>query len=113
MDPVHGETSYQGSKLKGSKGVHHRCDSGTGRAPPLLRGADVAISLSAGRKIRCTSAVPIEAEGRKAVALPGDITNEDWCRELVATAVMRWVDLIISSSTLASAVARIFCSFDR
>ena len=29
----------------------------------------------------------IKAEGRTAVELPGDITSEDWCHELVATAV--------------------------
>lgn len=29
----------------------------------------------------------IEAEGRTAVDLPGDITDEQWCRDLVAQAV--------------------------
>lgn len=104
MDPVpdHGETSYQGSgKLKGRKALVTGGDSGIGRAAAIAfarEGADVAISYLPEEKSDAQEVLKlIEAEGRKAVALPGDITNEDWCRELVATAVkeMGGLDILV------------------
>ena len=60
---------------------------GNGRAIALLfarEGADVAISDLESEAADAREVVAlIEAEGRKAVALPGDITEEAWCRELV------------------------------
>jgi len=94
MDPVpdHGETSYQGSgKLKGRKALVTGGDSGIGRAAAIAfarEGADVAISYLETEEADAKEVVQlIEAEGRKAVALPGDITDEAWCRELVARTV--------------------------
>ncbi|MGI4778557.1 MAG: SDR family oxidoreductase [Janthinobacterium lividum] len=94
MDPVpdHGETSYQGSgKLKGRKALITGGDSGIGRAAAIAfarEGADVAISYLATEKSDAQEVLQlIEAEGRIAVALPGDITEEQWCRDLVAEAV--------------------------
>ena len=104
MDPVpdHGETSYRGSgKLKGRKALITGGDSGIGRAAAIAfarEGADVAISYLPQEKSDAQEVLKlIEAEGRKAVALPGDITNEDWCRELVATAVkeMGGLDILV------------------
>jgi NAD(P)-dependent dehydrogenase (short-subunit alcohol dehydrogenase family) len=94
MDPVpdHGETSYVGSgKLKGRKALVTGGDSGIGRAAAIAfarEGADVAISYLDAEQADADAVVElIEAEGRKAVALPGDITNEAWCREMVDSAV--------------------------
>ena len=104
MDPVpdHGETSYQGSgKLKGRRALVTGGDSGIGRAAAIAfarEGADVAISYLPEEKSDAQQVLKlIEAEGRKAVALPGDITNEPWCRELVATAVkeMGGLDILV------------------
>jgi NAD(P)-dependent dehydrogenase (short-subunit alcohol dehydrogenase family) len=104
MDPVpdHGETSYWGSgKLKGRKALVTGGDSGIGRAAAIAfarEGADVAISYLPEEKSDAQEVLKlIEAEGQKAVALPGDITNEDWCRELVATAVkeMGGLDILV------------------
>jgi hypothetical protein len=90
--PDHGETSYKGSgKLIGRKALVTGGDSGIGRAAAIAyarEGADVAIAyLPAEEKDAAEVVTLIEAEGRKAVALPGDITDEAWCRELVARAV--------------------------
>ena len=90
--PDHGETSYTGSgKLKGRKALITGGDSGIGRAAAIAfarEGADVAISYLPSEKPDAAEVLKlIEAEGRKAIDLPGDITDEAWCRDLVAQAV--------------------------
>ena len=94
MDPKpdHGETSYAGSgKLKGRKALVTGGDSGVGRAAAIAyarEGADVAISYLPSEQADAEEVIKlIEAEGRKALALPGDITDEAWCREMVARTV--------------------------
>jgi NAD(P)-dependent dehydrogenase (short-subunit alcohol dehydrogenase family) len=94
MDPVpdHGEESYKGSgKLQGRKALITGGDSGIGRAAAIAyarEGADVAISYLGTEEADAKEVIAlIEAEGRKAIALPGDVTDETWCRELVAKAV--------------------------
>jgi len=90
--PDHGETSYTGSgKLKGRKALITGGDSGIGRAAAIAfarEGADVAISYLPSEKPDAVEVLKlIEAEGRKAIDLPGDITDEAWCRDLVSQAV--------------------------
>lgn len=94
MDPKpdHGEESYVGSgKLTGRKALVTGADSGIGRAAAIAyarEGADVALSYLPAEEEDAKAVVAlIEAEGRKAVALPGDITDENWCRDLVAQTV--------------------------
>lgn len=90
--PDHGETSYKGSgKLTGRKALVTGGDSGIGRAAAIAyarEGADVAISYLANEETDAAEVIAlIEAEGGKAVALPGDVTDEEWCRTLVAKTV--------------------------
>lgn len=94
MDPVpdHGETTYQGSgKLEGRKALITGGDSGIGRAAAIAyarEGADVAISYLPSEAADAAEVIQlIEAEGRKAIDLPGDVTDETWCQDLVAQAV--------------------------
>jgi len=94
MDPVpdHGEESYEGSgRLKGRKALVTGGDSGIGRAAAIAfarEGADVAISYLPEEETDAKQVIElIEAEGRKAVALPGDIQQEAWCLEMVEKAV--------------------------
>ena len=96
MDPKpdHGETSYKGcGKLPGRKALITGGDSGIGRAAAIAyarEGADVAINYLPSEEADAQEVVRlIEAEGRKAVALPGDITDESFCRDLVKGAVER------------------------
>lgn len=94
MDPApdHGETSYQGSgRLTGRKALITGGDSGIGRAAAIAyarEGADVAIGYLPSEEADGKEVIAlIKAEGRTALALPGDITSEDWCRSMVQQAV--------------------------
>lgn len=84
----HGEKTYRGAgRLEGRKALVTGGDSGIGRAVAIAfarEGADVAISyLAREEKDAQETAAFIEEAGRKAVAIPGDITSEGFCRDLV------------------------------
>jgi len=107
MDPVpdHGEETYCGSgKLTGRKALITGGDSGIGRAVAIAyarEGADVAIAFLPSENSDAQEVIAlIEAEGRKAVALPGDITDEAWCRQLVADAVdgLGGLDILVTNA---------------
>ncbi len=90
--PDHGETSYKGSgKLEGRKALITGGDSGIGRAAAIAyarEGADVAIGYLPSEEADAREVITlIEAEGRKALALPGDIKNENWCKAMVEKTV--------------------------
>src|SRR3979490_1461559 len=90
--PDHGETSYRGSgRLAGRKALITGGDSGMGRAAAIAyarEGADVAINYFPTEEPDAKEVIDlIKAAGRKAVAIPGDIRNEAFCRQLVDRAV--------------------------
>jgi hypothetical protein len=93
MEPKadHGEESYRGSgRLAGRRALITGGDSGIGRAAAIAfarEGADVAIAHLKREQQDADEVIKlIEAEGRKAISLPGDITDEEWCGELVRKA---------------------------
>lgn len=90
--PDHGETSYRGSgRLAGRKALITGGDSGIGRAAAIAyarEGADVAIGYLPSEEADAEEVIDlIRAEGRKALGLPGDVKDEDWCRRLVSETV--------------------------
>jgi len=107
MDPKpdHGETSYQGhGRLQGRKALITGADSGIGRATAIAfarEGADVAIVYLPSEEADAREVIGlIEAEGRKAVAIPGDIKDHAFCRELVETAVSKLggLDILVNNA---------------
>src|SRR4051812_37320039 len=103
--PDHGETSYKGSgKLAGRKALITGGDSGIGRAAAIAyarEGADVAINYLPVEEPDAKEVVElIRAEGRKAVALPGDITDESFCKKLVSDAMsgLGGLDILVNNA---------------
>jgi NAD(P)-dependent dehydrogenase (short-subunit alcohol dehydrogenase family) len=107
MDPPpdHGETSYKGSgRLAGRKALITGGDSGMGRAAAIAyarEGADVAINYFPTEEPDAQEVVAlIKAEGRTALALPGDLRDEAFCRKLVEDTVkgLGGLDIIVSNA---------------
>ncbi|MFB8387149.1 SDR family oxidoreductase [Microbacterium sp. NPDC055910] len=89
--PDHGEESWQGrGRLDGLKAFITGGDSGIGRAVAIAfarEGADVAISyLPEEEEDARDVAHWIEKAGRTAVLLPGDLRDEQTCRDVVTRA---------------------------
>jgi len=103
--PDYGEDSYIGSgRLEGRKAVITGGDSGIGRAVALAfarEGADVLISyLDVEEPDAQEIRQAIEDAGRKAVLVPGDITDEAHCRTIIDRAVdeLGGVDILVNNA---------------
>ena len=107
MDPVpdHGEKTYKGSgRLAGRKALITGGDSGMGRAAAIAyarEGADVAINYLPAEEADAQEVIAlIQQAGRKAVAIPGDLTDEAFCKKLVTEAVsgLGGLDIVVSNA---------------
>ena len=103
--PDHGEKSYKGSgRLLGRKALITGGDSGMGRAAAIAyarEGADVAINYYPTEEPDAKQVVElIRAAGRKAVAIPGDLRDASFCRQLVAKAIdgLGSLDIVVSNA---------------
>ena len=103
--PDHGEKSYVGTgRLAGRKALITGGDSGMGRAAAIAyarEGADVAINYLPAEEADAREVVDlIRQAGRKAVAIPGDLRDESFCRNLVETAVreLGGLDIVVSNA---------------
>jgi NAD(P)-dependent dehydrogenase (short-subunit alcohol dehydrogenase family) len=103
--PDHGETSYKGSgRLQGRKALITGGDSGMGRAAAIAyarEGADVAINYLPAEEADAKEVIDlIKKEGRKAIAIPGDLRDEAFCKRLVDEAVkgLGGLDILVSNA---------------
>lgn len=102
--PDHGESSYRSSgKLAGKKAVITGADSGIGRAVAgayAREGADVLLAyLNEGDDAKETQRV-VEAAGRKAVLVAGDVASPAHCRAVIDKAVkeLGGVDILVNNA---------------
>jgi NAD(P)-dependent dehydrogenase (short-subunit alcohol dehydrogenase family) len=102
--PDYGVESYRGSgRLTGRAAIVTGADSGIGRAVALAfarEGADVLISyLNEDADARETAEV-VQAAGRKAVTVAGDVSQEAHCQQLVQRAVQEFghLDILVNNA---------------
>ena len=106
MEPVPdcGEASYVGSgRLEGKIALVTGGDSGIGRAVAIAyarEGADVAISYLSEQEDAEDTAGWVEKAGRKALLLPGDVSDPEHCREIVRRTVeeLGGLDVLVSNA---------------
>lgn len=103
--PDHGEDTYRGSgRLEGRRALITGGDSGIGRAVAIAfarEGADVAIVyLPEEQDEADETARLVRDAGRTAVTIPGDLQDEAFCRQVVATTVteLGGLDVLVNNA---------------
>ncbi|MDX6318105.1 MAG: hypothetical protein QOD35_1505 [Nocardioidaceae bacterium] len=112
--PDHGEESYVGSgRLEGRRAIVTGADSGIGRAAAIAfarEGADVVLSYLESEQADADEVIAlVEKAGRRAVAVPGDLSTEEGNKALVETAVheLGGIDVLVSVAGHQQAVQAI------
>ncbi|GAA2723198.1 SDR family oxidoreductase [Cellulomonas aerilata] len=108
--PDIGELSYRGTgRLQGRRALVSGGDSGIGAAVAVAfarEGADVAITyLPAEEEDAATVARIVTEAGRRAVQIPGDLTDPQFCTEVVERAVAELGGLDVLVNNAAKQVA--------
>ena len=104
-EPDYGYEAYRGTgRLEGKAAIITGGDSGIGRAVALAfarEGADVLISyLSEEEPDAQETAQVVEEAGKRAVKVPGDISEESHCQRVVQTAVDEFgkIDILVNNA---------------
>jgi NAD(P)-dependent dehydrogenase (short-subunit alcohol dehydrogenase family) len=105
LKPDHGEESYKGTgRLKDRVAIITGGDSGIGRAVAIAyarEGADVVLSYLEGEEEDGKeTAQLVEQAGRRALLVPGDLTSEDVCRQVVDRTVSEFgrIDILVNNA---------------
>ncbi|WOH83224.1 SDR family oxidoreductase [Bradyrhizobium sp. BEA-2-5] len=102
--PDHGESSYRGSgKLAGKRAVITGGDSGIGRAVAIAyarEGADILISYLNEHDDAHEVKTLVQAEGRRAVLVAGDLRSPEHCRAVIERAVEDFggLDILVNNA---------------
>src|SRR4051794_656276 len=102
--PDCGEESYRGfGRLEGKAAVITGADSGIGRAVAIAyarEGADVLISYLNEDEDAQETAKYVEDAGRKAVLVPGDVSDPAHCRAIIDRAVQEFgrIDVLVNNA---------------
>ncbi|TWR30920.1 glucose 1-dehydrogenase [Mucilaginibacter pallidiroseus] len=100
----HGEHTYKGSgKLAGKKAIITGGDSGIGRAVAIAfarEGADVLIAYLNEHEDAAETKHYVDAAGRRAVLVSGDISAESHCQKIIDTAVseLGGIDILVNNA---------------
>jgi len=101
--PDHGEEAYIGHGiLEGCKAIVTGADSGIGRAVAIAfarEGADIVLSYLPEEQPDADEVIElIEKTGRRAIPMPGDISNEGFCDMLITESVeqMGRIDILVN-----------------
>lgn len=111
--PDYGADSYRGSgKLEGRAAIITGGDSGIGRAVALAfarEGADVLISYLDEHEDAQETVRIVEAEGRRCIAVAGDIGREVHCREIVERAMQEFgqIDILVNNAAYQDTIESI------
>lgn len=107
LDPKadHGEERYCGARrLTGRKALITGGDSGIGRAVSIAfarEGADVVINYLPSEEVDAQITLKLIKEaGQKAIGIPGDITDEKFCKNLVKQTVeeLGSIDILVNNA---------------
>jgi len=108
MDPApdHGERTYKGSgRLAGKVAIITGADSGIGRAVAIAfarEGADVLISYLQEHDDAKQTQHWVEQAGRRAILMPGDVSDEAYCQSVVDRAVRELgkLDILVNNAAM-------------